>query len=145
MSNGQYAAALVLAADNSNIEYGTNLIGVLDYLSPEKPPTEVFRRRNWFFRNHHGWNNVMHLGWYQYVGFRSIKDRVEIVGRVEVLDSDPKDSNSYCPWSSIGEQVLMQCASGTRIALDGPTNNASHLTGPVTTSLASSFHLRGAA
>jgi hypothetical protein len=37
LSNGQYAAALVLAADHSNVEYGVNLIGVLDYLSLEKP------------------------------------------------------------------------------------------------------------
>ncbi len=108
VSNGQYAAALVLAADHSNLEYGKNLIGVLDYLSPEKPTMAVFRKRNWFFRNHHGWKNVMHLGWYQYVGFRSTKDRLEIVGQVEILESDPKDSDSYCPWSDIGEQVVMQ-------------------------------------
>jgi len=108
LSNGQYGAALVLAADHSNTEYGKNLIGVLDYLSMEKPTIDVFRGRTWLVRTHHSWNNAMDLAWYQYVGFRAAKDRIEIVGQVEILDSDPKDSNNYCGWASIGEQVIIQ-------------------------------------
>ena len=69
MSNGQYAAALVLVADHSNVEYGKNLIGVLDYLSPEKPTIEVFRERKWLVLTHHSWNNKTDIAWYQPVGF----------------------------------------------------------------------------
>jgi hypothetical protein len=108
LSNGQYGAALVLAADHSNVEYGKNLIGVLDYLSPEKPTVELFRKRHWLVRTHHSWNNEMDLAWYLYVGFRVAKDRLEIVGRIELLDSDPKDSNTSSGWGGIGEQVIMQ-------------------------------------
>jgi hypothetical protein len=44
VANSRYTAALVLSADHSTVEYGKNLVGVLDYLSPQKPPLEVFRR-----------------------------------------------------------------------------------------------------
>src|SRR5262249_18820413 len=57
LSNGQHAAALVLAADHSNVEYGKNLIGVLDYLSHDKPTIDVFRKRKWLVWTHHSWNH----------------------------------------------------------------------------------------
>jgi hypothetical protein len=38
LAAGQYAAAIVLAADHSVPEYGKNLVGVLDYLSKTSPP-----------------------------------------------------------------------------------------------------------
>jgi hypothetical protein len=112
LANGQYAAALVLAADHSNAEHGTNLIGVLDYLAPEKPTLEVFRKRNWLV-SHHTWNNVtvevMDLAWYVTAGFRAAKDRLEIVGQVEILDSDPKDSKTFSSnWGGLGEKVVSQ-------------------------------------
>jgi hypothetical protein len=108
LADGQYAAALVLAADHSNVEYGKNLIGVLDYLSPEKPTIEAFTKREWLVRNHHSWKNKMDLAWYLSVAFRAAKDRLEIVGQVEILDSDPKDSNRCCGWGGIGNQVRYQ-------------------------------------
>jgi hypothetical protein len=109
MSNGQYAAALVLVADHSNAEYGKNLIAVLDYLSPQKPTIEVFRQRKWLVYTHHGWKNRMDLAWYLPVRFRAVKDRIDIVGQVGILESDPKDSNTYCGgWVHLGEQVVAQ-------------------------------------
>ena len=108
LDDGQYAAAIVLAADHSNVEYGKNLIGVLDYLSAEKPPVEVYRSRKWLVRNHHSWNNEMDLAWYGPVGFRSAKDRIEVAGKTNLLDSDPTDSNCYCGWNGIGKQVVYQ-------------------------------------
>ena len=108
LSNGQYAAALVLAADHSNVEYGTNLVGVLDYLSPEKPTIEVFRKRKWLVLRHHGESGTMAVAWYYHMGFRAVKDRLEIVGEVEIVGSDPKDSNTYLRWTGIGEQAIHQ-------------------------------------
>ena len=108
VANGQYAAALVLAADHSIVEYGRNLVGVLDYLSPQKPPMEVFRTRKWLVRTHHSWSDAMDVAWYQPVGFRTAKDRLEVVGHIEILDSDPKDSNIYRGWRGIGEQMMNQ-------------------------------------
>lgn len=95
LPDGRHAAALVLAADHSNVEHGLNLVGVLDYLSPEKPSVDDFRARKW-----------LEIAWYHYMGFRAVKDRLELVGQVEILDSDPKDSNGHRRWNGIGEQAL---------------------------------------
>ncbi len=110
LAEGQYAAAIVLAADHSEVEYGRNLIGVLNYLSAEKPTDEVFHARNWLIRNHHGWRNSPDLAWYLPVGFREAKSRIEVVGTIELLDPDPRASNDYCGWVGLGEQVAAQRA-----------------------------------
>ena len=106
LSNGQYAAALVLAADHSNVEYGTTLVGVLDYLSPEKPTMEVFGKRKWLALSPHSSNTKIDVAWYHYIGFLAVKDRLEIVGQVEILGSDPTDSTIYRRWTGIGEQAI---------------------------------------
>lgn len=108
LENGSLAAALVLAADHSNPEYGKNLIAVLDYLGEEKPGLEVFHQRKWLILSHHGWKNGMDLAWYLPVTFRAMKDRMEVVGQIEILDSDPKESNSYRGWAGIGLEVGLQ-------------------------------------
>lgn len=105
LSNEQYSAALVLAADHSNVEYGRNLIGALDYVATEKPSMEVFRDRKWLVLRHdHA--SPMDIAWYHHIGFRGVKDRLEVVGAVEILDSDPKDSNFYRPWVGLGERAI---------------------------------------
>jgi hypothetical protein len=108
LKNGQYAAALVLSADHSSREHAYNVIGVLDYLLPKKPTIDVFRKRKWLVLTHHSWEGEMDLDWYGSQGFRAVKARIEIVSQVKILGSDPKESNSYCGWSSIGEQVVFQ-------------------------------------
>lgn len=108
LSNGQYAAALVLAADHSNVEYGKNLLGVLDYLSPEKPTMEVFRQRKWLVLSQHSSKSEIDVAWYHYMGFLAVKNRLEIVGQVEILGLDPTDSTIYRRWTGIGEQTIHQ-------------------------------------
>ncbi len=108
LAEGQYAAAIVLAADHSTEEYGKNLVAVLDYFSADRPTMEVFRTRKWLILTHHNWNNKMDVGWYLPIGFRKAKDRLEVVGQIEILDSDPKDSTVYCGWAGIGDQVKYQ-------------------------------------
>jgi hypothetical protein len=105
LAKGQYAAAIVLAADHSVPEYGKNLVAVLDYLSADKPTMEVFRKRKWFVLSHNSGNNRADVAWYQPIGFRKVKDRLEVVGQVEILDSDPKESNTYCGWAGIGDRA----------------------------------------
>jgi hypothetical protein len=107
-ANGEYAAALVLAADDSNAELGMNLIAVLDYLSPQPPPLDVFRRRGWLVLTHHNRDQRMDIAWYLPPGYRKAKPTIEVVGRVELLPSDPKASDSYRRWTGIGEQAVLQ-------------------------------------
>ena len=106
LANGQYAAALVLAAEHSTAEYGRNLVGVLDYLSADKPNIEVFRKRKWLALGQQGESARMDIAWYYPMGFRAVKNRLEIIGQVEILDSDPKNSNTYLRWTGIGERAI---------------------------------------
>lgn len=108
LANGQYGAALVLAADHSEVENGRNLVVVLDYLATEKPGLDVFRARNWLICTHHHWQNHVELAWYLPVGFRKAKDRIEVVGQIQILASDPNDSNFYNGWGKVGEEVVLQ-------------------------------------
>jgi hypothetical protein len=34
-----------------------------------------------------------------------VKNRLDVIGQVEILESDPKDSNIYRRWAGIGEQA----------------------------------------
>lgn len=79
---------------------------MLDYLSPEKPTIEVFRKRKWLVLNHQGENGTTDIAWYYAMGFRAVKTRLEIVGEVEILGSDPKSSNTYLRWTGIGERAI---------------------------------------
>lgn len=105
LPDGQYAAAFVLAANHSNAEYGTNLVGVLDYLSSEKPTLEVFRQRNWRVLGGAGSSTRIDVAWYHYLGFATVRNRLEVVGQAELLASDPTDSNVYRRWTGIGERA----------------------------------------
>lgn len=94
LAGGQYAAALVLAADHSVPEYGKNLVAVLNYFSTDRPTMAVFRERTW-----------LDIAWYQPIGFRTVKARIDIAGHIEILESDPKESNVYRRWTGIGEHA----------------------------------------
>jgi len=120
LENGQYGAALVLAADHSDPEYGANLIGVLDYMSPDKPPPGFFKKRKWLRLTHHNWKNTLDLTWYLHVGFRKMKPRLEVIACVELLKSDPKPAKegiSYAGWEHLGQQVIWQREWGTHLSL----------------------------
>lgn len=108
LKSGQYAAALVLAADHSRLEYGQNLIVVLDYLAPDRPTLKDFRDRKWLVLSHHNWKHKIDVAWYGANGFRSTKGRIEIVGNIEILASDPKDSQQFALWNFLGDQVVYQ-------------------------------------
>jgi hypothetical protein len=110
LSNGQYGAALVLATDPSEIEYGKNLIAVLDYMAAERPPIKVFTKRRWLEMTHHEWGGELDISWYLAVGFQGEKERFERVGKIRLRRRDPKDALSYTSWDELGEQVVRQRA-----------------------------------
>jgi hypothetical protein len=108
LTNGQYGAALVLAADDSRPEYGSNLVGTMDYMAPEKPGIELFEKRNWLRVTHHNWDGSRDVHWFPPWGFRKAKSRIEVIGCVRLKRSDPKDSPSYSFWDHIADQVIYQ-------------------------------------
>lgn len=99
---GEYAAAIVLAADHSTAEYGKNLVGMLDYRSSVPATMDVYRRRTWRVLEHHPSQRKLDIAWYYPIGFRQVQRQIEIAGRVEILDSDPKDSRILFRWSRLG-------------------------------------------
>ena len=102
LASGGYGAALVLAADHREPEYGMNLIGILDYHAPHEPPIESFRTRTWRVRPD-GTSDAVEVAWFMPVGFRSVASRLQVVGQIEFVESDPKDSAVYRGWRGIGE------------------------------------------
>lgn len=108
LKNGEFGAALVLAEDHSKPDLGKNLIGLLDYLAPDPPGIDFFASRKWLVLTHGNWNGKMDVSWYLPIAFNAEKHRLTVVGKVEVLESDPKDSSSSQGWGDIGEQVIYQ-------------------------------------
>ena len=98
----------MLAADHSDIEYGKNLVAVLDYMEPETPSIRVFKKRRWLRMTHHDWNGDFDISWYLAVGFREGKKRLEVVGTIRLRRPDPKESLIYTSWDELGEQVVRQ-------------------------------------
>lgn len=103
--SGDFGAAIVLASDHSSPEHGRNLVGVLDYCSDTSPTMEVFLERRWALLTQDGASDRLHVGWFYPEGFRKVKDRIAVIGTVEVLPSDPKDSAFYFRWENIGERL----------------------------------------
>ncbi len=111
-SDGQYTGALVLGVDNSNPEYGRNLIAGLDYLAPQPPGIAVFEQRQWLFKRHGRWNGEPDIAWFLPVSFRKESKRIIVIGRVSIRPSDPTESRSYAGWNLLGQQILLCRAAG---------------------------------
>jgi hypothetical protein len=107
LPDGRYTAALVLAEDNTNPEYGMNLIASLDYCESVPPSLSVFEQRKWLVLSHGNWNNERDICWYLPVRFQSVRKRITIVGNVRPKWSDPKESRMYAGWNDLGLRVLL--------------------------------------
>jgi hypothetical protein len=107
LPDGRYTAALVLLEDNSNPEYGKNLVASLDYCETEPPNLDVFERREWLVLSHGSWSNQRDICWYLPVRFKQERKRITIIGNVGSKSSDPMDSPSHVSWSNLGVQILL--------------------------------------
>ncbi|WP_374090105.1 hypothetical protein [Methylomicrobium lacus] len=107
LDDGRYTAALVLRADNTNPEYGMNLVASLDYLEAEPPSLEFFELRKWLIKSHGNWKNEQEISWYQTVRFKEASKRISIVGSIDVRPSDPHDSRFYSGWKILGTQITL--------------------------------------
>ncbi len=105
---GEYGAALVLATDHSDIEYGKNLIGVLEYRSTEPPDIRVFEQRNWLRLTHHNYKGDFDIAWYGTIRFRSEADRFIVVGSIPIYSTDPNESKTFSGWNRLGKQIILQ-------------------------------------
>lgn len=108
LENGQYGAGLVLAIDESNPEYPSDLVADLNYLSDQPPSIEIFKQRDWLKLTHHTWNGCLNILWYHSVGFKKMKPRLSLIGNIPILESDPRESASSAGWHLLGRQILFQ-------------------------------------
>lgn len=120
--DGFYRAAIVLVADHTNVENGQNLIALLDYHSADRPGMGVFEQRRWsiqprevtpYLRATHGLSaheatfDEVDASWYPArIGFRSERERFEIIGQITVRADDPQDTTGYAfpftSWKNLG-------------------------------------------
>lgn len=103
-----FAAALVLAANSDDPEYGLNLVGVLDFLSVDRPDISVFDGRKWLCLSHHKYDGQLDISWYGPVGFRKEKARFHVVASSPVRPDDPQVSMVHTSWSHLGLQAAYQ-------------------------------------
>jgi hypothetical protein len=106
LDDGRFGAALVLAFDHSQPEYGMNLIGVLDFVGDEPPDKTVFRRRlvggrRWRRTTLFGGKTAFDVGWYLAYGFRTHREHVTVVGSVPISKADPTTSTLYPTWKGL--------------------------------------------
>jgi hypothetical protein len=101
LDSGQYGAALVLGADESEPEYGVNLIGRLDYMSASQPDLQVFTGRRWRRVARQPYDGGVDIAWYGHVGFRRVADRLSVVAKTTVLPGDPKASDIYTGFGNL--------------------------------------------
>lgn len=109
LESGQYAAAIVLIEDESDIEHGQNLIAGLTYLSHQEPEPSDFLKKNWLLISHNKWDNGhIDIGWYGTHGHRKYSKLINVVSTIRITTDDPATSSTFCNWLHLGEQAFHQ-------------------------------------
>jgi hypothetical protein len=105
LSNGQHGAAFVLAVDNDSYPPdGQTLVGLLDYLSPEKPALMSFEGRNWL-RSEYG-SPIIY--WCAAREYKRSAASFELVGQVPLISTDYKWSNTFSTWERLEYNLFRQ-------------------------------------
>jgi hypothetical protein len=105
LENNKFGAAIVIAVDEDDPEYPLNLIARLSYESDSPPSSEIFALRQWQPAPQLPFKGI-NIGWYLRPGFRKYAPRLQVVGKIEILESDPKSSSVYCQWCHLVESNL---------------------------------------
>lgn len=108
LSDGRYAAAIVLAEDNSNPEYGKNLVGTLDYLEVTPPTLEVFKKKKWLVKTFGNFKNKKEICWYPAIARTKEKAHLSLVGNINLGWFYPKESPSFTAWANLGKAAIYQ-------------------------------------
>ena len=107
LEDGDYGAALVLAADTSHKTEGMNLVATLKYKQPEMPGLEVFEAREWLVLTHHAWKGKPDISWCLARFHKRDGKNLEVVGVIPLIPSDPKTAGTYSGWD-MGDELVMQ-------------------------------------
>lgn len=94
LPDGRYGAALVLDVDNSDKKEGSTLCGLLDYVSHELPPQNIYETASWLRLTHHSWNNDLVVTWYGAKSIDSAPDDLQVLYNIKKLPPAPTSSTS---------------------------------------------------
>jgi len=108
LPDGRYTAAIVLAEDNSNPEFGKNLVGTLDYLESTPPILEVFKQKKWLIKTFGNWKNEKEIMWYPSITRKKDREHLVVVSNIELGWFNPKDSKSFTAWCNLGKLLIYQ-------------------------------------
>lgn len=106
-----YGAAIVIRSDESNPEYGENLVVATTYWGTIPPKQEDFSEIEWLRLTYANWNGGVHKAWYSPVGFRKHKDLIAIVCNIDVSKFNEISCKSYSSWSNLGNLIGRQMAN----------------------------------
>lgn len=101
LDDGRYSAALVLAVDDRNLEYGVNLVAGLDYVSARVPALSDFKRRKWLRLRHGQWQGEQDLRWCLRASELE-QERLRVVGRLPVRWWHRRRCDLHGPWVNVG-------------------------------------------
>lgn len=108
-----YGAALVVRYDDSNEEYGKNLIIALDYWEKREPVIEDFSRTEFLALTIGNWNGRILDAWCSSFGFKGLKNKIVNVGNIDVSRFKELDTTYYFRWDSFLRQIEMQKSENT--------------------------------
>ena len=92
--DGRYTAGLVTATCADDIEYGRDLVVLLDWVDESRPTLEDFAERS-FLTTPRGELTAV---WMSSKSFRKMATTIERVGSIEVTPSDPRDTPKHADW-----------------------------------------------
>ena len=103
LPKGGFGAALVLATNHTQREYGKDLIGLLAYRNKTVPPLQVFESRKWLMsKKPSNWFGKKQAIWVFSRTFAECAASVEKIGSIKLRWTDSKTSKTSCPrWLSI--------------------------------------------
>lgn len=110
LKNGKYTAILVLKhpPDTSKPHedtYGVNLVAHLKYLSSRMPRLGDFEMRKWRADRDNLEDPKRATRWVIAWGFRKVKEKLIIVGRIAIRKDDPAESSGHTSWANLVEGI----------------------------------------
>lgn len=112
LDNGKYAAALVLSAETRNPEYGSNKIVTLRYYADTPPQLHDFGTASFLTLTHHNWRGELDVHFYQAPMRKKHKDRIMLVGHIDVPRHADIQCESYTSWLNLGKQAEYELDKG---------------------------------
>ncbi len=112
LQNGYYAALLVLDANDSDEEYGSNLIVTLAYYDKKMPTLEDFKTRDYLRLTHHNWKGKIDMRHVVNYNSRNATANLTLIGNVDISGREIPECNTYGgfmgPKHLIGSQAKYQ-------------------------------------